>query len=110
MALQRSNVTNAPLTIDQKSTPQPNLGPSIELCVEDNGPALTPEAFERLSRPLHSGKIGGLGLGLSIVRGLVESYGGHVSFSQRTPQGLKVTVCLPMTSLPSDASTLDRQL
>lgn len=110
VGLQRTHTIHAPLTVEQKNAPQPNLGPSIELFVEDNGPALTPEAFERLSRPLHSGKIGGLGLGLSIVQGLVESYGGHLSFSQRTPQGLKVTVCLPMTSLPSDASTLDRRL
>lgn len=62
--------------------------------VSDNGPALSDKAFKALSMPLNSTKIGGLGLGVSIVRLLAESYGGHLEFSRRQPSGLTATVVL----------------
>ena len=47
-----------------------------------------------LREPLKSTKIGGLGLGLSIVKRISEAYEGHVEFVKNTPTGLKVTVWL----------------
>ena len=49
-------------------------------------PALDDEAFARLSSPLNSTKEGGLGLGISIVRELLSSYGSHLLY-ERIPQG-----------------------
>lgn len=58
------------------------------LKVSDNGPTLAYEQFQRLSQPLESGKPEGLGLGLSIIKGILESYGGRLAFEQLHPQGL----------------------
>ena len=76
----------------------------LSINVSDSGPALTDEAFRRLTQPLNSTKIGGLGLGLSIVRLIAESYGGHVEFSRRTPTGLSVTIVLPPSQSTSEKS------
>ena len=51
--------------------------------VEDNGPRLSDEAFERLTRVSQSVKDEGLGLGLGIVRSLVEENGGPTAHNPR---------------------------
>lgn len=71
-------------------------GDTIRFIVEDNGPLATEEALARLSVPLVSEKSGGLGLGLSIVRKLTESYGGRLRFERVDPKGLRAVVTLPV--------------
>lgn len=66
----------------------------VRITVADNGPQISDEALVNLREPLKSTKIGGLGLGLSIVKRICESYEGHVEFSKNSPTGLKVTVWL----------------
>lgn len=68
----------------------------VALVVEDNGPLQTRAELDRLAVPLVSEKSGGLGLGLSIVRKLIESYGGRIAFELASPSGLKVYVTLPV--------------
>ena len=63
--------------------------------VIDFGPKLSDEEFARLSAPLNSSKTGGLGLGVSIVRLIAESYGGHLEFARREPSGICASVMLP---------------
>ncbi len=67
-------------------------GPAVLVTVEDNGPALSDEAFARLSRVSASVKPEGLGLGLGIVRNLVEENGGRMEISRRSPHGLSIEV------------------
>lgn len=68
----------------------------VSVHVEDEGPALTAEAFEALSHPVNSLKPDGLGLGLSLCRTIVERHGGELSFARRPERsGLRVTVALP---------------
>lgn len=62
--------------------------------VEDNGPALTDEAFAALGRAGRSGKADGLGFGLAIAQGLAEKSGGHVAFERLSPDGLRVSLIL----------------
>ena len=47
-----------------------------EVRVEDNGPGIPAKALETIFRPLMSTKSGGMGLGLSVTRTIVESHGG----------------------------------
>ena len=56
--------------------------------VSDNGPALTDAQYAKLTHPLESGKTEGLGLGLSIIKGILESYSGRLAFERRQPHGL----------------------
>lgn len=69
----------------------------VEIVVEDNGTIQTEEALDRLAVPLVSEKAGGLGLGLSIVRKLIDSYDGRIKFELVRPHGLRVSVTLPKT-------------
>lgn len=48
------------------------------LRIEDNGPGVAPEMIDRLFMPLVSNKVGGMGLGLSICRTIVEAHGGEI--------------------------------
>ncbi|HEY2923423.1 MAG TPA: MASE1 domain-containing protein [Candidatus Eisenbacteria bacterium] len=74
--------------------------------VEDDGPGIDPEflphVFERFRQKDSSRtrRYGGLGLGLAIVRRLVELHGGGVSASNReSGKGAVFTVSLPMTEV-----------
>lgn len=75
-----------------------------EVRIEDSGPGVPPDflprIFERFSQADGSStrKHGGLGLGLAIVRHLIELHGGTVSASNRAENGGAVlTVLLPST-------------
>jgi signal transduction histidine kinase len=76
-----------------------------EVRIEDSGPGVPPEflphIFERFSQADGSStrKHGGLGLGLAIVRHLVEIHGGTVSATNREAEsGAILTVRLPAVS------------
>jgi len=77
--------------------------------IEDSGPGVAPEflphIFERFSQADSSStrQHGGLGLGLAIVRHLVELHGGTVSASNRENGGAVLTVQLPaLTEVEAD--------
>ncbi len=70
-------------------------GDQIELCVKDNGPKLTDEQFAALTIPLNSSKPQGLGLGLVIVRRIVESARGSLNFTRLEERGLCITATFP---------------
>jgi signal transduction histidine kinase len=73
----------------------------VKVVVKDNGigisPAFQPLVFERFRQDTpQAEKNGGLGLGLAIVRNLVEMHGGSVSvFSEGEGKGSAFTVRLP---------------
>lgn len=53
-------------------------GDRIELSVTDNGPGLTPQAWENLFIPFSTSKADGLGLGLVIAQGIARDFGGEL--------------------------------
>lgn len=61
------------------------------LTVEDSGPGvrpdLLPHIFELFSRDATAGDLGGLGIGLALVRRLVELHGGRVQAENAGPLG-----------------------
>jgi two-component system sensor histidine kinase TctE len=75
-------------------------GTQALLYVEDTGPGL-PEAdrervFQRFARATHEGN--GCGLGLAIVREIVERSSGSVVLEPGQPQGLRAVVRLPLVA------------
>jgi PAS domain S-box-containing protein len=65
---------------------------TVRFWVRDNGPGLTPEEQERLFTPftrLDQVRTKGHGLGLSIVRRIVEKLGGHVGVESEIGRGSK---------------------
>jgi two-component system sensor histidine kinase TtrS len=71
-------------------------GPAIVASVSDNGPGLAPEAREKLFEAFFTTKPGGLGLGLSLSRSIVEAHGGHLSVDDHAPAGATFRIYLPI--------------
>ncbi|OHE81378.1 MAG: hypothetical protein A3G75_14070 [Verrucomicrobia bacterium RIFCSPLOWO2_12_FULL_64_8] len=72
---------------------------STVIAVRDTGPGIAPDEQERIWRRLyrgdHSRSQRGLGLGLSVVKALVEAHGGRVSVANGPGGGAVFTVQLP---------------
>ena len=71
-------------------------GATIVASVSDNGPGLTSEARAKLFEAFFTTKSGGLGLGLSLSRSIVEAHGGRLSADERTQPGATFRFYLPI--------------
>ncbi|MFN4100015.1 MAG: ATP-binding protein [Pararhodobacter sp.] len=71
-----------------------------EVQIDDDGPGIPPERREDLFRPFVRGEAsrntetGGAGLGLAIVRSVVERHGGRITLTNRDEGGLRATLLL----------------
>jgi len=68
------------------------------MVVEDDGPGISQESLEKIFDKFYrvnSTKAGGLGLGLSIVKGLVEAHQGTVNVENIKGKGTRFTVKIP---------------
>jgi PAS domain S-box-containing protein len=71
-------------------------GPGIAVSVRDQGPGIAPEFAPRVFRQFWRAKRrGGAGLGLFIVKGLVETHGGAISVSQAPGGGAEFRFTMP---------------
>ena len=68
------------------------------ITVSDSGSGIDPDLSEKVFEPFFSMKSGGTGLGLPIVKRIVELHGGSVSLRRSAMEGLEVVVLLPMPS------------
>ncbi|MGH7679987.1 MAG: sensor histidine kinase [Gemmatimonadaceae bacterium] len=73
-------------------------GNAVELAVRDSGPGIPPEVEGHLFESFFSTKTGGLGLGLVIVRSIVERHSGRVSVENHASGGAVFRVRLPMAT------------
>ncbi|HEX5532618.1 MAG TPA: ATP-binding protein [Actinomycetales bacterium] len=72
------------------------VGPGVLLRVEDAGEGIPEEQFGMVfTKFWRGGRRGGTGLGLYVVRGLVEAHGGRASIGRSTLGGAEFTVQLP---------------
>jgi signal transduction histidine kinase len=67
----------------------------VEVAVEDSGPGVSPETLRRLFEPLITTKTKGIGLGLALVKRIVERHGGTVKYAPREGGGARFVVRLP---------------
>jgi CheY-like chemotaxis protein/anti-sigma regulatory factor (Ser/Thr protein kinase) len=96
-----------------------NDGHQVRVVISDSGRGIEPEFLPHIFDRFRQGEsgsaraAGGLGLGLSIVKHLVEMHGGSVSaYSSGKGEGATFSVALPATSLVPDteqAATLSVQ-
>jgi len=95
--------------IDLKTIP--NGSPRLMLTVRDHGIGMTPEQLshvcERFYRADASGKIPGTGLGMSIVKEIVELHGGHMELASKVGAGTTVTLWLPASNLAVSTQSPD---
>ena len=77
-------------------------GEWFEIGIDDDGPGVPAADREKVFRPFyrrdrsHGGKTGGIGLGLSIARDVVQSHGGDIHLGDSPEGGLGVRVRLPV--------------
>ncbi len=71
-------------------------GQEVVVRVADSGPGLPCGAEERIFEPFWSGKAGGTGLGLALVRAFAEVHGGTVQAENRAQGGAVFTIRLPV--------------
>lgn len=80
----------------------------LGLRIRDHGMGMTPaqldRVFERFYRADTSGKIPGTGLGMSIVKEIVELHGGRVVLSSKLGEGSEITLWIPAESDSAEAS------
>jgi signal transduction histidine kinase len=71
----------------------------IKITLKDNGPGISTELHQRLLQRFERGhtprQIGGLGLGLFIVRSLIEAHQGTFNLESATPSGTLVSMTFP---------------
>jgi two-component system NtrC family sensor kinase len=69
----------------------------VEFAIEDEGPGIPDELRERVFDPFFTTRPTGrgMGLGLSVVHGIVQAHGGSVRAENRTPRGARMVITLP---------------
>jgi signal transduction histidine kinase len=70
----------------------------VVLSVEDTGTGIPEEAKAKMFTPLFTTKSKGQGLGLAVVRRLVDALNGTISFESTAGKGTKFTVELPQNT------------
>ena len=63
--------------------------------ISDTGPGIPEDEMPHIFERFYSGTGGGLGLGLAIVRELVDAHGGKIEIHSEVGKGTTVTVILP---------------
>jgi signal transduction histidine kinase len=71
---------------DLEITSAPDNGGGVRIEIRDHGPGVPPEMIDRIFDPYCTGKAGGTGLGLALVKQTIEMHGGSIAL-QETPGG-----------------------
>ncbi len=79
---------------------------TVEIAVRDNGAGMSEETRRRLFEPFFTTKAReGIGLGLSVVYGIIQSHGGTIEIESAPGRGSSFCLKLPRTQrLPAEAS------
>ena len=73
----------------------------VLVAVQDSGPGLKPESLDHLFDAFYTTKPGGMGMGLSICRSIVEVHGGRIWATANVPQGASFQFNLPARGVTS---------
>jgi cell cycle sensor histidine kinase DivJ len=88
-------------------------GEALEIVVADTGVGISEDDLDRLGRPFQQAgdpqmRVGGSGLGLSLVRSFATLHGGDMHIDSALGQGTTVTVRLPVLTSEAAAPRLRR--
>jgi PAS domain S-box-containing protein len=72
----------------------------VRLAVEDTGVGIEPQSVDRLFETFYTTKSGGMGIGLSVSRSIIESHHGRLWATRNEGPGATFTFSIPGTPLP----------
>jgi signal transduction histidine kinase len=92
-------LTELPSYYERRVVVRTGIAPGmVVLTVADTGPGIAPENLERIFDPLFSTKSFGTGLGLPIVKQIVEQHGGTIRIDSEVAHGTRVRISLPLSA------------
>jgi two-component system, NtrC family, nitrogen regulation sensor histidine kinase NtrY len=68
---------------------------NVNITVKDNGIGIEQQNIERIFEPKFTTKNSGMGLGLGIIKNIIENYKGTITFETEFGNGTTFTVSLP---------------
>jgi PAS domain S-box-containing protein len=71
-------------------------GERLAIAVQDSGPGIDETILQRLFEPFVTTKKQGMGLGLSISRGIIEAHGGRLRLDANADNGTTFQILLPL--------------
>lgn len=86
--------------LEQASKQGRRTKPMIRVVVEDTGPGVPLDKKVQIFQPFFSSRVKGMGLGLSIVKGIVDSHGGTVFEEGNPGKGARFVILLPLPNRP----------
>lgn len=93
-------VTNANQALTNTENPKIEIkikdrADSVVISVADNGKGITDDVKDKVFEPKFTTKSSGMGLGLPMVKNIIEAYGGNISFVTEIDKGTVFTVKFP---------------
>ena len=79
----------------------------VELCIDDNGPGIEQGVLENIFEPYVSTKPKGSGLGMAIVKKIVEEHGGTIIAGTNDAGGAQIMIRLMLVAAGSDSEPGD---
>ncbi|MBB6429580.1 hybrid sensor histidine kinase/response regulator [Algisphaera agarilytica] len=91
---------------ERRTTDGESEGKWVRIIVQDDGLGMTEAVRQRIFEPFFStkGADAGTGLGLSVVRGIIEEHGGSIAVFSRHQKGTTFTLELPCAGQPKPKS------
>ncbi len=86
-------------------------GEYLKIVVTDTGSGISADVIDHIFDPFFTTKeVGvGTGMGLAVVHGIVETYGGQIAVESEVGRGTRVSVFLPASSAPREDAITNAQ-
>jgi two-component system nitrogen regulation sensor histidine kinase NtrY len=93
-------VKNAIQAISENENPKVDIelmddNKNVLITVSDNGHGITEENIPKVFEPKFTTKTSGMGLGLAMIKNIIETYKGSINFTSTEEEGTIFTVTLP---------------
>ncbi len=69
---------------------------SLVLVVRDTGTGMTQDVIDNIFKPFYSASAGGTGLGMLIIKSIVEAHNGAITVDSVPDEGTTITISLPL--------------
>ncbi len=73
----------------------------LRIVVRDNGPGLSEEQKAKVFNAFYTTKTSGTGLGMAIVKRIIDAHGGTIEVGKDAPRGAEFQIALPVPQNPS---------